>query len=90
MPIKFYPIKANEAFTTKRDPLKIILTLASKMKISSISLEVDSEEDVEEAIITSIPKISSLYLMIFLEVWEEVVNEAEVKILTPAKITPKI
>jgi len=90
VPIKFYPIKANEAFTTKRDPLKIILTLASKMKISSISLEVDSEEDVEEAIITSIPKISSLYLMIFLEVWEEVVNEAEVKILTPAKITPKI
>jgi homospermidine synthase len=61
-----------------------------KMKIFSINFEVGLQEDAEEAIITLILKISSLYLMTFLEVWEEALNEAEVKILTRAKINHKI
>ena len=90
MPIKFSLIKANEARTIKQDPLKIILIRGSKMKIFSINFEVDLQEDVEEAIKTSIPKISSLYLMTSLEAWEEVIKEVEAKILMQAKIIPKI
>ena len=60
------------------------------MKIFSINFEVDLQEDVEEAIKTSILKISSLYLMTSLEAWEEAIKEVEAKILMQAKIIPKI
>ena len=74
---------------TKQDRLKIIPILASKTKISLISLGVDLEEADEEDIIISILKTSSLFSMIFLEGAWVVVKEAVVKTIIEAKTIPK-
>lgn len=84
-------MRANAQCTTKQVPLKKILTLVSKMRISSASLGMqDLEVEEEDSKMSTRKTFSRFSRKCSEEVWEVEENEDEDVILTKLRIIRKI